>query len=74
MSKKSWPILYNELLYKMSQDVVGIQYIWIKNKEILFVGAKSLIQMERERVSEACIFHKKIIFNFGNVSLKAYKS
>ena len=27
LSKKSWPILYSKLLYKLGQDFLGIQYL-----------------------------------------------
>jgi len=33
MSQRSWPMLYNELLYKMGQDFLDIQYIEQLNPE-----------------------------------------
>ena len=48
MSKKSWPILYSKLLYKMGQDLLDILYI--QGHEVYHMSKKSCPFCPREKI------------------------
>ena len=68
MSKKSWPILYSNLLYKFGQEFSGLNIIlgydlWFDRKDASFVPLFSSIGTEN-RLPAVCTYLKILFVKF----------